>query len=141
MIKDYAKKVWHFLWHDDSPWSFIANVIIAIILIQFVIYPVLGLILGTPYPVVAIVSESMQHNGLSFDDWWEMKQMEYAPFQILYSDFIEFPYRNGLNKGDIVFLTRPTNLEVGDIIVFRANQPEPIIHRIVRIEYTDGQRL
>jgi signal peptidase I len=134
MAKEYLKKIWNFLWHDDSPLSFAANIIIAIILIQFVIYPVMGLALGTEYPVVAIVSGSMQHNGIPLDDWWEVKQMEYAPYGILISDFREFRFSGGLNKGDIVFLTRPSNLKVGDVIVFRANQAEPIIHRIIAID-------
>ena len=133
MAKDWIKKAWHFIWHDDSPLSFAANILIAIILIQFVIYPVLGLALGTKYPVVAIVSGSMQHNGAQFDDWWQIKQMEYSPFRITYADFKAFSFSNGLNKGDIVFLTRPNNLNVGDVIVFTANQKEPIIHRIVSI--------
>lgn len=136
MLKEYLKKIWNFIWHDDSPLSFAANILIAIILIQFVIYPLLGLVLGTQYPVVAIVSGSMEHNGAPFDDWWEIKQMEYAPFGIIYSNFNDFRFKNGLNKGDVVFLTRPNNLKVGDIIVFTANQQEPIIHRIVYIDDT-----
>lgn len=132
-MKEWLKKAWNFIWHDDSPLSFAANVLIAIILIQFVIYPIMGLALGTKYPVVAIVSGSMQHNGADFDDWWSVKQMEYAPFGIIYGDFKDYRFTNGLNKGDIVFLTRPNNLKAGDVIVFVANQQEPIIHRIVYV--------
>jgi signal peptidase I len=141
MIKEWFKKAWKFIWHDDSPLSFLANIVIAIILIQFVIYPVLGMALGTKYPVVAIVSGSMEHKGASFDEWFEIKQMEYSPFKITYADFNEFKFKNGLNKGDIVFLSRPKNLEVGDTIVFVANQREPIIHRIVAIDYDDENPL
>ena len=55
------KKLWRFIWHSNSIWSWIANVIIAFVLIKFIIYPGIGLILGTSYPVVAVMSESMDH--------------------------------------------------------------------------------
>ena len=36
--------------------------------------------------------------------------------------------------GDIIILkgTSPADLKLGDIIVFKANRPDPIIHRIVK---------
>ena len=55
------KKLWWFIWKDDSFASLLLNILIAIVMIKFVIYPVLGLILGTSFPVVAVVSCSMQH--------------------------------------------------------------------------------
>ena len=63
------KKVWHFIWDDDSIWSWIANIALAFVLIKFVVYPALGFLLHTTHPVVAVVSESMEHN-INFDDWW-----------------------------------------------------------------------
>jgi len=55
------KRVWHFLWHEDSVWSWIANIVIAFILIKFVVYPLISLLLATPLPIVAVVSGSMEH--------------------------------------------------------------------------------
>ncbi|MFA5797412.1 MAG: signal peptidase I [Candidatus Woesearchaeota archaeon] len=55
------KKIWHFIWYEDSVWSWIINIIIAFVLIKFIIYPGLGLLLGTNLPIVAVVSESMDH--------------------------------------------------------------------------------
>jgi len=60
-LKQYAKKVWHFLWYEDSIWSWIANIIIAFILIKFVVYPLISLLLATQLPIVAVVSGSMEH--------------------------------------------------------------------------------
>lgn len=57
----HAKRFWHFIWHDDSIWSWIANIVIAFVLIKFIIYPVLGLAFGTTHPIVAVVSGSMEH--------------------------------------------------------------------------------
>ena len=39
------------------------NVVLAFVLIKFIIYPGAGLIMGTRLPVVAVVSESMEHQG------------------------------------------------------------------------------
>ena len=57
------RKIWRFIWKDDSFASLLVNIIIAVVLIKFVVYPVLGLILGTSFPVVAVVSCSMQHDA------------------------------------------------------------------------------
>ena len=67
--KKALRKAWWFIWEDDSIWSWIANIVLAFVLIKFIVYPGLGLILGTNYPIVAVVSGSMEHDG-SFDDWW-----------------------------------------------------------------------
>jgi len=60
-VKQYAKKIWNFLWYEDSVWSWLANIIIAFILIKFIIYPLISLLLATPLPIVAVVSGSMEH--------------------------------------------------------------------------------
>jgi signal peptidase I len=60
-IKLGFKKFWHFIWNEDSIWSWIVNILIAFILIKFIIYPGIGLLLGTNLPVVAVISESMEH--------------------------------------------------------------------------------
>ena len=60
-VKNYLKRFWHFIWNEDSVWSWIVNILIAFILIKFVIYPGIGLLLGTNLPVVAVISESMEH--------------------------------------------------------------------------------
>jgi signal peptidase I len=55
------KKIWRFLWNDDSIWSWVINIILAFILIKFVVYPLLGLLFATGFPIVAVVSGSMEH--------------------------------------------------------------------------------
>ncbi len=62
--KRLLKKIWHFIWEDNSIWSWIANVIIAFVLIKFVVYPLMGFALNTDYPVVAVVSSSMEHKAV-----------------------------------------------------------------------------
>ena len=58
--KKKLKRLWHFIWEDNSVWSWIANIVLAFILIKFIVYPSLGFVLGTTHPVVAVVSESME---------------------------------------------------------------------------------
>ena len=131
--KKTAKKIWWFIWEDDSIASWIVNIILAFVLIKFVVFPGLGWILSTDYPIVAVVSDSMEHRT-SFDAWWALHENFYNNHQILKEDFREFPFANGFNKGDIMILrgVAPENLQIGDVIVFRNSQPDPIIHRLVK---------
>ena len=62
--KTLSKKIWHFLWEDNSIWSWIANVAVAFLLIKFLVYPGIGLAFGTKFPVVAVISSSMDHHYL-----------------------------------------------------------------------------
>lgn len=138
--KKHLKKFWWFIWEDDSIWSWIANVILAFVLIKFVVYPLLGLILSTSHPIVAVVSGSMEHDG-SFDEWWASQQEWYSENGISMEQFRDFSFRNGFNKGDIMVLKGydPSRINVGDIIVFTANKPDPIIHRVVAKWNSDGK--
>ena len=149
-IKDAAKKFWHFIWESDSNWSLLANVILAIILVKFIVYPGLGFLFGTSYPVVAVVSGSMEHDG-SFEDWWNSaaacngqrcSQSDwYALQEITQEEFQEYSFKNGFNKGDIMVLygIEPKNIKTGDVIVFVSQENgDPIIHRVITIS-SDGK--
>jgi len=147
-IKKSWKKVWKFLWHSDSAASWIVNIIIAFLLIRFVVYPLLGLVLGTGFPVVAVVSESMEH-GLyndqlcgqdfaefpeSFDSYWNICGYWYEKINISKEEFEQYPLKNGFNRGDIIVLrgAHRDSLSVGDVLVFQGPKPQPIIHRVVK---------
>lgn len=148
-LKSFLKKTWHFLWEEDSFLSWLANIILAFVLIKFVVYPGLGFILGTGYPVVAVVSGSMEHDG-SFDTWWNSEafcpgkctQFEwYAQHGVTQKEFKEYPFKNGFNKGDIMVLKgiKPKNIKRGEIIVFQKDaRKEPIIHRLIAVQEQDG---
>jgi signal peptidase I len=124
------RKIWRFIWYDDSLLSWIVNVALAFILVKFIIFPILGLILQTSYPVVAVVSSSMEHNE-NFDKWWESAEPCYLDYDIKKEDFQNYKMKNGFNKGDIIFLISASKINKGDIIVFRGNSNNPIIHRVV----------
>lgn len=145
-LKTKLKKVWDFIWYEDSIASWVVNILLAFILIKFIIYPLLGLLLGTSLPIVAVVSESMEHTS-SFEDWWNSPaycqyqictQKEfYESKNITEEKFKKFIFENGFNKGDIIILYRANSdkLKVGDVITFNSldKNTYPIIHRIIEI--------
>ncbi|MEE9525408.1 MAG: signal peptidase I [Candidatus Woesearchaeota archaeon] len=148
-FKKILKKIWWFIWEDNSIWSWIVNIILAFILIKFVVYPIIGLTLATSHPIVAVVSGSMEHDG-SFDDWWEStalcdnvncnQAIYYQGFDITKQDFLEFKFKKGFNKGDIMVLkgSAPEKIKPGDVLVFKSTRPDPIIHRVIKTELKDG---
>jgi hypothetical protein len=127
-------KIWYFIWEDDSVWSWLANIALAFILIKFIVYPVLGFLLGTNYPIVAVVSGSMEHDG-SFDEWWSQHEDYYTEVGISKEEFWTFPFRNGFNTGDIMVLygKKVQDIEIGDVLVYWGSRSDPIIHRIVDV--------
>jgi signal peptidase I len=133
--RTWWQKTWHFLWHEDSVASWLASVVVAFILIKFVIYPLLGLLFGTQFPVVAVVSNSMEHDG-SFDDWWQSQEDLYLQFNITRQEFEGYKMENGFNKGDIILLlgSKPEKIKRGDIIVYWGGKEYPIIHRVVALK-------
>lgn len=127
----FLKKLWHFIWYEDSLASWIVNVVLAVIIVKFVFYPVLGFILGTSYPVVAVVSESMEHNS-NFDVWWGKNNGFYENLGITKEEFLKYPFKNGFNMGDLMILLGAKSIKRGDILVYHsAKYPNPIIHRVV----------
>ena len=132
-FKKVMKKLWWFLWKDDSALSWIVNIILAFVLVKFLIYPGIGFLLGTTHPVVAVVSGSMEHEG-NFDSWWESQGDWYLARGIAKENFSQYRFKNGFNKGDIMFLKGSSlnDIGVGDVIVFDGNLKDPIIHRVVR---------
>jgi signal peptidase I len=148
--KRNMKKLWWFIWEDDSIYSWIVNIILAFVLIKFLVYPALGFLLGTSYPVVAVVSGSMEHDG-SFDNWWNSraicsiaacKQKDwYNEKGITKDEFKTFIFKNGFNTGDIIILLgkKPKDIQIGDVIVFTSNKPYPIIHRVISKKYESNK--
>lgn len=147
MSSELLKKVWHFIWDEDSIWSWLANIILAFVLIKFIVYPGLGFLLGTNYPIVAVVSSSMEHNN-AFDTWWQIEcctntqcttkktqQEIFNKWEITKEQYTKFPFTSGFNKGDIMILHSPKEAQQGDVLVFAApNRADPIIHRLVKTE-------
>jgi len=95
----------------------------------------LGFIIGTSFPVVAVLSGSMEHNNF-FNDWWDENHDWYSERGFTEEEFEEYCFHNGFNKGDImvIFGVKPEKVKIGDVIVYNDYKNKyPIIHRVVNI--------
>lgn len=112
--------------------------IISLILLVGIIYFLVkgGLVLGfrTPSPMMGVSSGSMDHADGSWKDYYVEKGYEVS----------EFPFQNGLQKGDLVFVRGVNSIEDierGDVVVFwwgRGGQRKRIIHRVAEINEDKG---
>ncbi|MFW5704806.1 MAG: signal peptidase I [Nanoarchaeota archaeon] len=151
------KSFWHYVWHDDSFLSYILSFLFALVIIKYLIFPGLGFLLSTDYPVVAIVSGSMEHKivdniicdkritnidskSLSLNEYWQYCGNYYETnFNLTKDDFIDFRYTNGLNIGDVMVLygKDTEDIDVGETLVFKPLDERffaangPVIHRVV----------
>ena len=111
--------------------------------------------MGTQFPIVAVISESMEHSNSnlmlcgqpitkfkeSFDNYWHVCGGWYTQRNITKTEFKSFPFRNGFDKGDIILIwgTKIASIDLGDVIVFNGGKPQPIIHRVVSTWQENGQ--
>ena len=95
-------------------------------------------------PLAIVESCSMYHEGnflSNYNNWWQGHDTKYSGYDIEKEEFENFKFKNGFNKGDILFIikAKPEKLKIGDIIIFSAEQKNPIIHRIIEIENQNGE--
>ncbi|OIO41102.1 signal peptidase I [Candidatus Pacearchaeota archaeon CG1_02_31_27] len=131
--KTASGKLWHFLAHDNSIWSWIVDIILIFLIVKFLIFPGFSLIFGTPLPFVIVESSSMHHEGL-VDEYWKSYGDWYEDKNITLNEFKEWKFSNGMNKGDVIVVVGKKQYQEGDVIIFSNLQTKtPIIHRIVLI--------
>lgn len=143
-LKEFFDKFWFLLWKDDSLKGWVFSIIFLFIFIKFIFFPVLSLVTGTVLPLAIVESCSMYHEGNLFsdyDNWWQKHDSKYSAYQIEKEKFKDFIFKNGFNKGDILFIigAKPSKLDIGDVIIFNANQRNPVIHRIIKINEQGGE--
>ncbi|MFH1511314.1 MAG: signal peptidase I [Candidatus Woesearchaeota archaeon] len=144
--KKIMKKTWHFIWKDDSIWSWIVNVILAFVLIKYIVYPVLGFMLATSHPVVAVVSGSMEHKMVApcekslkniicydrSDSRFELCGMDFEKKQRVNLDFYwqtcgEWYAENfGINQDQFSSFEFKRGFNTGDIMVLKGQEPGKI---------------
>ena len=130
--KKQFKKTYHFIFKEDSALSWAVNIILAFLIVKFLVYPGMSLVLGTDLPLVAVISGSMDHEGLEIDEWWEANGDWYTEEGLTQEEFLEFKFLNGFDKGDVMVLGSAGDVEVGDVLVYVSSTHEyPIIHRVV----------
>jgi hypothetical protein len=144
-LKDAGKlfrAFWHLLWKDNSVKGWLFSIVFLFVFIKFIFFPLLNLVTGTPLPLAIVESCSMYHQGnlfSNFNTWFAGHEAKYAEYgSINQAGFQGFIFKNGLNKGDILFTigVKAKDLKVGDVIIFNAGQANPIIHRIITIQKT-----
>lgn len=86
--------------------------------------------LATEMPVVAVVSQSMQHDHAEQTHYqWLMQHLSYSES---YVD--SWPVPTGFFVGDMPVVQGSDTYNVGDVIVYSVpSQDYPIIHRIIKI--------
>jgi hypothetical protein len=145
-IKKFFEKFWFLLWKDDSWKGWIFSIVVLFIFIKWIFFPLLSLATGTILPLAIVESCSMYHdNGIihDYETWWDYKESKYNNFKISKEEFSNFIFKNGFNKGDVLFIIKanPNKLKIGDIIIFQAPTTNPVIHRIVKIEEKEGKKI
>lgn len=140
----FLKKFWDIVWRDDSLKGWLISLIFLFIVIKGIFFPLMSLATGTSLPLVIVESCSMYHdNNLLSDtnEWWTIHENKYSTYQITKDQFLDFPFKKGFNKGDILFITgaKASELEMGDIIIFNANYRNPVIHRIISIQREENE--
>jgi len=143
-VKKFFEKFWFIVWKDDSPKGWLMSLIFLFVVIKFIFFPLLSFATGTSLPLAIVESCSMYHDGNFFSDyneWWQIQSSKYSVFEINKTEFSDFIFRKGFNKGDILFIVgaKPEKLKIGDVIIFQAGQRNPIIHRIVNITQENGK--
>ncbi len=142
-FKQFLKKFWFIVWKDDSIKGWVISLIFLFLVIKFIFFPFMNLVTGTSLPLAIVESCSMYHKAnvfSNFDNWWERHDDKYTSLLISKPIFQDFNFKRGFSKGDILFIvgTKSEKLKVGDIIVFDAEQRNPVIHRIINIKIEEG---
>ena len=129
-VVDYWEKFWKFL-KKDSWASFAITLLIAFVIIKFIFFPGLSLITGTSLPIVIVESCSMYHHEAGFENTFTSPI--YGQYGINIQDTGSWDFQNGFSKGDLIFVVRAKDIEVGEVIIFSRGEGTPIIHRVVEV--------
>ena len=129
-FKKYWKKFWNFL-HKDSWVSFAVTLFLAFIIIKFIFFSGLSFVTGTSLPLVIVESCSMYHHYAGFEKTFESSV--YADYGITLEDTSDWDFKNGINKGDMIFVVAAEDIEIGDVIIFNGGSTNPLIHRVIKV--------
>ena len=103
--------------------------ILTIVILIF-IKIILPIATGVATPLVIFESCSMHHSQKGFSEIFEKSDV-YSENSISLSDANNWNFQNGLNKGDLIFITPVKNPKIGDVILFKTSRGFSILHRVV----------
>jgi len=78
---------------------------------------------------------------INFDNYWDQAKNWYLSREITKEQFEKFPFRTGMEIGDIIILTTRGEINLGDIIVFEAGEKRPVIHRVIGIKEENNKKI
>lgn len=166
-VKD-VKSFIKYIFKGEDLISHVLYFLTLFVFFKYLLIPIIGLVMGTSYPLTAIVSGSMEHdlkgefvcgNQFSYvsQTYWDICGDFYEKnLNITNEDFNLFPYVNGMYRGDVIIVYGKSfeNIDVGDVILFKGQDKVtlengekeslfflnygPIIHRVVDKEYENG---
>lgn len=113
--------------------KFLIEIVAIFIFVKFLLFPMIGLISGAQVPIAGVISGSMEHDG-NFTEWWSVHEDFYNDVGINKVQFKAFPLSDGFNTGSLMILQNRDSIEIGDVIVFKSESGEYIIHRVIRLE-------
>ena len=137
------KKIYNFLFKEDSFASWVVNIILALIVIQFIIYPSLTAITGSALPVVAVVSGSMEHkgvgvcgeeiNGICIDrnsEWLEMCGVRVDKKYFLLTEFWDtcgsYYESNNITYEQFTSFPFARGFDTGDVMFIKKYEPDEL---------------
>lgn len=126
------KELLYITFKEESVEGYILFLIFAIVLFKWIIPFFSKILLGTDMPIYVIVTPSMEHKDLE-----RINQTFYRYFKERNISIEEFPFKNGLNKGDVVLVVgkNPKQIKVGDVVVFVPRGSKSVLlHRVVEKE-------
>ena len=130
-MKEKIKKIYHFIFVEDSWISYVVFTILAYVILKFAIYP--GILYATGLTDVSgIVTGSMVHSGdinYTYKNWLIFHGYNYSS---------NWPLKDGINIGDVVLIKKvnDSQIHVGDVIMYKIYGID-IVHRV--INKSDGR--
>lgn len=107
--------------------------ILVIAILYFGVSGVLVLALRTDTYWMAVISNSMRHDGESWRVYFETRG----------DNSYQFPLQGGFERGDMLIIqgvSSVTEISIGDVILFDTiYQPIPLVHRVVEIWNENGE--
>ncbi|RIB35067.1 MAG: hypothetical protein BXU00_03460 [Candidatus Nanoclepta minutus] len=100
-------------WKSDLAFAVFIILILSIIQISY------------PYLLSVVYTNSMEHRDFDCN--------RYLDFNITCDMFNSFPFKNGINVGDIVIVIPSDyrNVKVGDVVVYITPLRYPVLHRVI----------
>lgn len=108
----------------DIAWAFTVAMLLRL---------VFGFFLGTSFPFVAVMSNSMTHDAYAVQNYYVWMR----DHDLSRQELDDFPFAGGFNKGDALVIASPKDVQTGDVVVYvNPRLRYAIIHRVVNV--TEG---